>query len=323
MPITTTRELTSEDLKSISQFTISLARKAGELILQGSEAIAASGDVDEKKNSVDLVTEYDVKVEELVRADIKKTYPEFGFIGEESYSSGTRPPLTDDPTFCVDPIDGTTNFVHGFPYVCISLGVIYKKQPVIGVIYNTFLDHLYTGVKGQGSFLIKNQQPPKKLPLSVPRPLPSLSQALIAVEWGSDRSLDVAGPKSESYLKLAGDPNHQSPVVGGRMAHSLRSMGSAALNFSMVAQGGLDLYWEIGCWAWDVCAGIVIAQEAGCLVTGSRECPHDGEITPDILMGRKYLLVRAVADSPAENALDTQKRIIREFYETVADVDPN
>jgi myo-inositol-1(or 4)-monophosphatase len=73
-----TSELTSEDLESISQFTISLARKAGELILQGSEAIAASGDVDEKKNSVDLVTEYDVKVEELVRADIKKTYPEFG-----------------------------------------------------------------------------------------------------------------------------------------------------------------------------------------------------------------------------------------------------
>ena len=80
-------------------------------------------------------------------------------IGEESFSSGSRPPLTDEATFCVDPIgrpsfgdhirvhedtsiDGTTNFVHGFPFVCISLGLIYKKQPVIGVIYNPFLDQM-------------------------------------------------------------------------------------------------------------------------------------------------------------------------------------
>jgi len=87
----------------------------------------------------------------------------------------------------------------------------------------------------------------------------------------------------------------------------------------MVAQGGLDMYWEIGCWAWDVCAGTVIAQEAGCLVTGSHDSPHDGEITPEILLGRKYFVVRAIADSQQEKGFDTQKRIAREFYETVAD----
>lgn len=70
-------ELTIADLEIILNFTISLARRAGEVILQGSEAIAASGNVDEKKNSVDLVTEYDVKVEELVKAEIKRTYPNF------------------------------------------------------------------------------------------------------------------------------------------------------------------------------------------------------------------------------------------------------
>lgn len=145
------------------------------------------------------------------------------------------------PRACTNAFIGTTNFVHGFPFVCISLGLIYKKRPVIGVIYNPFLDHIYTGLTGQGSFLSKNEKTPKKLPLSVPRPLPSLSQALIAIEWGSDRTLDVVGPKSDSYLKLAGDPN--GSVKGGRMAHSLRSVGSAALNFAMVAQGGLDMYW--------------------------------------------------------------------------------
>lgn len=317
-------ELTDADLQSILEFTSTLARKAGDLILEGSEVIAASGDVNEKKNSVDLVTEYDVKVEELVMEEIKKAYPNFQFIGEESYSAGTRPDLTDDPTFCVDPIDGTTNFVHGFPFVAISLGLIYKKRPVLGVVYNPFLDYLYTGLKGHGSYLSKNKRPPQKLPLSTPRPLPSLSQAVIAVEWGSDRSQVAAGSKADSFLRLAGDPNHAtSPVKGGKMAHSLRSLGSAALNFSMVAQGGLDMYWEIGCWAWDVCAGIVIGQEAGCYFIGGHDSPRDGEVTPEILLGRKYLIVRAIADSGDEKGIDVQKRIAEEFYATVADTDPN
>jgi len=112
------------------------------------------------------------------------------------------------------------------------------------------------------------------------------------------------------------------------MAHSLRSMGSAALNFAMVAQGGLDLYWEIGCWPWDVCAGIVIAEEAGGIVTGS----HDvfaasssdgtfGDVSEGILTGRKYVVVRAIADSPTETGFDAQKRIVKEFYETAEDLE--
>jgi hypothetical protein len=68
---------------------------------------------------------------------------------------------------------------------------------------------------------------------------------VIAVEWGSDRSQTAAGSKAESFLRLAGDPDHADPVKGGRMAHSLRSTGSAALNFSMVAQGGMDMYWYV------------------------------------------------------------------------------
>jgi len=264
-----------------------------------------------------------VRVEELVKEEIRKTYPGFQFIGEESYSAGARPDLTDDPTFCVDPIDGTTNFIHGFPFVAISLGLIYKKRAVLGVIYNPFLDYLYTGVKGHGSYLSKNKQTPQKLPLSAPRPLPSLSQALIAVEWGSDRSQTTAGSKAESFLRLAGDPNHSDPVKDGRMAHSLRSMGSAALNFSMVAQGGMDMYWEIGCWAWDVCAAIVIGQEAGCYVTGGHDSPHDGNVTPEILFGRKYFIVRAIGDSETEKGVDAQKRIAQEFYATVVDTAPN
>ncbi|KAK7464430.1 hypothetical protein VKT23_006597 [Stygiomarasmius scandens] len=319
-------ELTPNDLQAILTFTITLARKAGEVILQGSEAIQQAGsNVDEKKNSVDLVTEYDVKVEELVKKQIAETYPDFKFVGEESYAAGSRNPLTDDPTFCVDPIDGTTNFVHGFPWVCISLGLIYKKRPVLGVIFNPFLNLLYHGIKGQGSYLSRNGGESVKLPLSKsPKPLATLNHALIAIEWGNDRTLDPLTKRSRSFHNLAGDPDGGVPE--GRMAHSLRSLGSSALNFAMVAQGGLDVYWEIGCWPWDVCAGIVIAQEAGGLVTGShqvhartKDSEEFGDVTEEILTGRKYIVVRAVGDSEKVKGRDAQKKIIADFYATAED----
>ncbi|KAF8640735.1 hypothetical protein AX17_000386 [Amanita inopinata Kibby_2008] len=328
------QELTPTDLQSILEFSIKLAHEAGALILQGSEAITSAdtqSDVGEKKNSVDLVTEYDVKVEELVRNKIKAEYPDFGFVGEESYSAGVRPPLTDIPTFCVDPIDGTTNFIHGFPFVCISIGLVYKRRPVLGVVYNPFINHLYSGIKGQGSYLTRggSSVQPQKLPLSSSvKALPSLHDALIAVEWGSDRSDKVMNTKSTSFARLAGNPEQN--VARGKMAHSLRSVGSAALNFCLVAQGALDLYWEIGCWPWDVCAGIVIAEEAGGIVTGSHhaflESCRDGmfgDVTEAILTGRKYIVVRGIADTPTEKGKEAQRRIIQEFYDTVEEVDPN
>ncbi|KAH7922779.1 hypothetical protein BV22DRAFT_1093971 [Leucogyrophana mollusca] len=325
-----TELLTPSALRSVLTFTVNLARTAGTLILEGSQAVQSASDVNEKKNSVDLVTEYDVAVEELVKSEIAKAYPGFKFIGEESYSAGARPDLTDEPTFCVDPIDGTTNFVHGFPFACISLGLIYQKRPVLGVVFNPFLEHLYTAIEGQGAYLTRGSSQPLKLPLAAPKPLNSLSKALVAIEWGSDRGEGTLTGKSSSFLRLAGDP--AEGIVGGRMAHSLRSLGSAALNFAMVAQGGLDMYWEIGCWPWDVCAGIVIAQESGGVVTGSHTALTSAtsgnpstdpfKVTPEILAGRKYLVIRAIADTPSESGREAQQRIAREFYETVEDVDP-
>ena len=152
--------------------------------------------------------------------------------------------------------------MHGFPHACISLGLIVNKCPVLGVIYNPFLDQLYTGLKGHGAFLssphsaVPALAAPRRLPLARPRPLPSLGQALIGIEWGSDRSGDLMRLKADSFVRLGGDP--AAGVARGRMAHSLRSLGSAALNYGMVAQGGLDMYWCVCSWygmreggAWD------------------------------------------------------------------------
>jgi len=183
----------------------------------------------------------------------------------------------------------------------------------------------YTGIEGQGSYLTRGNGQPQKLPLATPKPLPSLAKAQIAVEWGSDRGAPMIHDKVDSFLKLAGD----SSIPGGRMAQSLRSMGSAALNFSMVAQGGLDLYWEIGCWPWDVCAGMVIAQEAGGAVTGSHDVLGAAsadfdpfKVTPEVLTGRKYLVIRGLPDTPNETGRQAQLRIAQEFYATVRDSQP-
>ena len=155
---------------------------------------------------------------------------------------------------CIALADGTTNFVHGYPYACISIGLADQRIPVLGVIYNPFLEHLYRGVRGAGSFLHThtpvlvtgtdkdtdtNIGTPQRLPLAPAnaRPLPSLAGALIAVEWGSDRTQEPMRRKADSFSRLAAAPPH------GVMAHSLRSVGSAALNIALVAQGALDMYW--------------------------------------------------------------------------------
>ncbi|KAJ1302679.1 hypothetical protein OPQ81_002995 [Rhizoctonia solani] len=322
-------ELSYDEILVLYKFCQDLARSAGAIIVQGSKAILEQKGkqdhgVNEKKNAVDLVTEWDVRVEEYVKDKIKESYPGFFFIGEESYSAGEQNPMTDAPTFCVDPIDGTTNFVHGFPYVCISIGVIYQRSPIIGVVYNPFLEQLYHGLKGHGSYLVSPLHPiPLRLPLSTPAPLRSLSEAQVAVEWGSDRSKQVTEAKARSYTRLAGDGSSKGNVEGGKMVHSIRSLGSAALNFANVASGGLDIYWEIGCWPWDVCAGVVIAQEAGGLVGGSSETPLTSTVDENILTGRKYIVIRGIGDTPEEMGSDAQRRLIREFYETVEDWTPN
>lgn len=119
------------------------------------------------------------------------------------------------------------------------------------MVYNPFLEHLYTGVRGAGSFLHRRFSPnattndnddnatPQRLPLAPAsgRPLSSLAGALVAVEWGSDRAREAIQRKADSFSRLAGAPPH------GVMTHSLRSVGSAALNFALVAQGALDMYW--------------------------------------------------------------------------------
>lgn len=201
--------------------------------------------------------------------------------------------LTNHPTFICDPIDGTVNFVHGYPYVCISLGFTVSKRPVVGVIYNPFTTTLYSAIKGHGAFLNHNTRLPLK---QKPEPLQGLSNALVAVEWGSDREGVNWDVKTKTFARL-GMPREE----GGAMVHSLRSLGSAALNLCAVACGTMDVYWEAGCWAWDVAAGWVILEEAGGMVVDG----NPGGWKPEV-DGRKYMAVRAAPSG--------QREIVEEFW---------
>ncbi|ANB13027.1 inositol monophosphate 1-phosphatase INM2 [Sugiyamaella lignohabitans] len=263
----------SIDLVLIKDTLVQLAHEAGELIR------SKSGNVtfDDKKNAVDLVTEVDKAVEDLVSTKLRARFPSYQFMGEETYVPG-KTVLTDEPTFIVDPIDGTTNFIHYFPYSCISLGFAIDKKPVVGVVYNPFLNLLYTGVKGSGSYL--NDE---KLPLrnSSAKPL-SLQGALVAIEWGSERTGKNFEIKTQTFSSLAKDKSE-----GGAFAHGFRSLGSAAMNICSVAAGNLDCYWEGGCYAWDVCAGWIILEEAGGRMFGGNSNQWETEVD-----SRVYLAVR-------------------------------
>ncbi|KAF9896589.1 hypothetical protein BX616_007161 [Lobosporangium transversale] len=324
---------TTADLDNYLEFAIHLAKLAGPVILEGfnsrftperTEHLVKVG------NTADLVTLWDQRVEKLVRAEITEKMKTHSFIGEETVAAGENCSLTDAPTWIVDPIDGTTNFVHGFPFVAISIGLAINKEPVVGVIYNPILNQLFTAAKGQGAYLSKIDENPRtqgrRLPLSYPYPpppLPSLSVALIAGEYGSERKTEIIDSKVKSLRNLsAKDPSDLAPGRAVGHAHGIRCLGSAAMDMMTIAQGQMDVYWEIGCWEWDVCAGIIIVREAGGIVVdGCGREVSDGQL----LTGRRFLVVRGCCgedgDTSPEASYKAQQKIIQEVWSIVEDLE--
>jgi myo-inositol-1(or 4)-monophosphatase len=237
-------------------------------------------------------------VEAFIRERLKRKYPTFAFIGEESYKAGVA--ITDQPTFIVDPIDGTSNFVHLFPAVCVSIGFVIEKQPTVGVVYNPFREELWTAVKGHGAFASRPDGEMQKLPL-VSTPLQGLGPACIGIEWGSDRE----GPNFELNLRVFATLA-RTTTTGGRFVNSLRCTGSAAITICRVAAGQQDAFWECGCWAWDVAAAWCVLTEAGGVMVDG----HPGEWNPRI-DNRRYLAVR-----PATGG---QREFVEEFWSVIGD----
>ncbi|KAJ1972422.1 hypothetical protein H4R35_004686 [Dimargaris xerosporica] len=291
----TRRTLTSDHVEECLAFAVTVARQAGSVIREAfygrglSSAPQAKGG-----NPSDLVTAADQQVEALVFDLIRTRYPNHQLIGEES-TQGKKWRLTKAPTWIIDPIDGTSNFAHGFPFVAISLALAVEEQLVLGVVYNPILDQLYTARTGHGAWLNETTRLP--LPSARARaPLPPISECLMAFEYGSDRSSPVLNSKLGTLHRLLAPCLGDSAVTGAQV-HGVRSLGSGALNMCLVAQGALDAYWEIGSHLWDIAAGTVIVQEAGGLVVDGRGLYQNkrglNEWTPDFdHLARKYLAIR-------------------------------
>lgn len=220
---------------------VALARKAGSIVR---DAVQNEMTITCKSSSVDLVTKTDQKVENLIIESVKEKFPKHSFIGEESVAAGEPCVLTDNPTWIVDPVDGTTNFVHGYPFVAISIGFAVNRKLEFGVVYSCIEDKMYTARKGKGAFC--NGQ---ALQVSDQK---EISQSIVATEFGSNRDEEVVDKIFSSMRKILCLP-----------IHGIRGVGTAATNMCLVASGCVEAYYEIGIHCWDIAAGAVIVQEAG------------------------------------------------------------
>jgi inositol-phosphate phosphatase/L-galactose 1-phosphate phosphatase len=219
----------------------------------------------EYKGDVDLVTATDKKCEDLIFERLKAAFPSHAFVGEESVAaaSGELPPITDHPTWFVDPLDGTTNFVHGYPFSCVSIGLTVNKVPVLGVVLNPITGETFAAVRGRGATLNGD-------PISVSRVV-DLNKALIATEIGVGRdeaTIDAVMSRVRACVERC---------------RAIRSSGSCAMNMCGVACGRLDAFYEIGFGGpWDCVGAAVICTEAGGLVMD----PSGGEFS---ITGRRVL----------------------------------
>ncbi len=195
------------------------------------------------KGPANFVTAADKRAEEMLYDDLTKARPGYGFIGEEG---GNREGTDTSSTWIVDPLDGTTNFLHGIPQFAISIGLQREGVIVAGVIYNPANDELYIAERGKGAFL-------------------------------NDQRLRVAGRQKLDNCVIAcglphiGRGDHElsriemaalQPKVAG-----LRRFGAASLDFAFVAAGRLDGYWERNLKPWDIAAGLIMVRESGGIVS--------------------------------------------------------
>ena len=227
-----------------------LAREAGDLLLVKSRTSFGIA----KKGRVNLVTESDLAAEELIVSQIMGEFPDHGILAEERGGSN------DDARFrwVIDPLDGTTNYAHGYPVYCVSIGLEVDGRMAAGVVHNPVLGESFTALKGEGAFLNGQQ-----IQVSTQE---NLEDCLLCTGFSYQMEEIEANLACFNYMM--------------KHARSVRRDGSAALDLCNVACGRFDGFWEMSLNAWDVAAGSLILTEAGGRVTrfdGSPASIHDRE----------------------------------------------
>lgn len=200
------------------------------------------------KGVQNIVTRADINSQTVILDKISKAFPEHDYMAEENEMKFTGAPYS----WILDPLDGTTNYAHGFPICCVSIALLYHNKPVLGGIYDPFRDELYHAELGKGATLNG-----RKIKVSE---VERLSNSLLVTGFPYDRR-----KKADFYAKFI--------TEFMRRCHGIRRSGSAALDMAWVACGRLDGFWEFRLNPWDVAAGKLIVEEAGGRVTGFANDP--------------------------------------------------
>ena len=223
-----------------------IAREAGSLL----RGFYEKGVTAQYKGDVDLVTEADKASEKLIRERLHAAFPTHGVYGEE----GTRDALDSEYRWYVDPLDGTTNFAHGFPAFCVVLGLEHRPKGLkqhedgvmtAGVIYDPLRDEMFVTEKGKGAWLNGRQVHVSKVK--------SLQESLTATGFPSHKR--HLNPNAYFYYQIT------------LRSHGVRRAGSAALDLAYVACGRLEGFWEFNLNPWDTSAGVLLVEEAGGVVS--------------------------------------------------------
>ncbi len=204
------------------------------------------------KGAIDLVTEADLASEKAILELFRAKTPEIAILSEESAAEFSADGHA-GPCWVIDPLDGTTNYAHGFPWYAVSIAYTDQRRPVIGIVYHVPLDQLFIAVAGHGTWLNGG-------PLRVSR------------EHTLQRSLLATGFPYDVERLL-------TPVIGAMqtvlpLSQGLRRAGAAALDLALVASGRLDGFWELNLKPWDTAAGMLLVEEAGGKVTDYQGRPY-------------------------------------------------
>jgi myo-inositol-1(or 4)-monophosphatase len=226
--------ISRKSLGELREFAEDTALGAGGILKKG----FAGGKKISYKGRIDPVTEFDLKSEKYILGRIKKAYPDHAVLTEEgnSIESGSR------FRWVIDPLDGTVNFSHGFPIYCVSVGLEYDGQPIVGAVYDPERDEMFSAFSGGGAKLNKKR-------IQVAKET-RLDRALLATGFAYD-----IGTAKRNNLGLF--------ARMARKAQGVRRPGSAAIDICWVAAGRIDGFWELFLKPWDTCAAVVILAEAG------------------------------------------------------------
>jgi myo-inositol-1(or 4)-monophosphatase len=216
-----------------------VAAEAGALVRAGWRTPGAI----HNKGPVDLVTEYDLRSEELVRDRLGRAFPDHRVVGEESTAAGTAPSGPEpEMVWYVDPVDGTTNFAHGHPFFAVSIGLCRRGEPIVGVVLAPALGTEWCAARGQGA---TRDGAPCRVSSTQ-----NLLESLAATSFPYDKP---AGEKS----------NFRQFEAFYRRTRGVRRCGAACLDFAMTADGTYGFYWGYDLGPWDACAGALLVEEAG------------------------------------------------------------